>query len=303
MPLHLDYRPPDLQMVVGNKSVIKSLESVLDREDKPHAYLFTGPYGCGKTTLARIVVSLLKCSTMDFQEINSANSRGIESIRAIQDGCQYQPLEGDVKVYLLDEAHQYTGAAANALLKLLEDPPPHVYFILASAEPDKIPKSVRDRCHPFEVSPLLKAETEQLLKEIIEAEDKTVSDAIINEIVRVSQGVPRVALVLLDTVIDMDDEKAAIDVIKRTVLTETTVKELCQALLNRQSWKTVRVIISNLKEDPEKIRNAILGYMTAVVLNSDTNDRAAELIEFFREPYYNTMKAGLVSDAYSACQK
>src|SRR5690606_3369465 len=109
--------------------------------DIPHAMLFTGPSGCGKTTLARILRVKLRCSDNDFQEINAADFRGIDSIRSMRQQVGAAPLGGDSRIWLIDEAHSMTADAQNAFLKLLEDTPRHVYFFLATTDPQKLKKT------------------------------------------------------------------------------------------------------------------------------------------------------------------
>ena len=131
MPLHLDYRPKNLEELFGNKTTVNSLDAIIKREDDiPHAFLFAGPSGCGKTTLARIVAGALEVSDRDFVEINAANNRGIETARDILRTMGFKPVSGPVRVYLLDEVHMGTRDFQTALLKALEDTPSHVYFLL-----------------------------------------------------------------------------------------------------------------------------------------------------------------------------
>jgi len=125
-PLHIDYRPKTLKEMEGNRSTVDSLQAVLSREsDIPHAFLFSGSAGCGKTSLGRIVASELGCAPADFREIDTADFRGIDTIREIKNQARLKPLAGKVRVWLLDEFHKSTADAQNALLKILEEPPSH----------------------------------------------------------------------------------------------------------------------------------------------------------------------------------
>jgi len=152
MPLQVTHRPKTLDDMIGNEAAIESLNSVLSREkDVPPSFFFTGLPGGGKTTLARIIKEHLNISDMDFYEYNAANTRGIDTIRQIANNCVLAPMGGDRKLYLLDEVHMQTGYALQAILKLLEEPPKHVYFALCTSEPEiikpKLLKAIRRRCH------------------------------------------------------------------------------------------------------------------------------------------------------------
>lgn len=139
MPLHTNYRPESLDEIVGNEAAIESLRSVLSREkDIPHSYFLTGLPGGAKTTTARIIKIILGIERGDYYEYNTANTRGIDTIRDISSGCEMMPMFGSRKMYMMDECHQLTGPAMEAMLKLLEEPPPHVYFAMCTSEPEKI---------------------------------------------------------------------------------------------------------------------------------------------------------------------
>lgn len=149
MPLHIEHRPSNLSEIFGNKAIVESLTSIFERKsDYPHAFLFHGPTGCGKTTLARIVAKMLKCDKPE--EYNMANLRGIDAVRTLVEECVYLPLTGHNRVYILDEIHRQTKDAQNALLKLLEDPPEHVYFILGTTDPEQLIATLRGRCHTYQ---------------------------------------------------------------------------------------------------------------------------------------------------------
>jgi DNA polymerase-3 subunit gamma/tau len=208
MTLNVDYRPQSLDEMVGNEAGITSLRSKLKCDDIPKSYFFTGAPGCGKTTLAYVIKEELKISDFDFHEYDAANTRGIDTIREIKANVAKAPMDGDRKLYLIDEAHQVTGTAMEALLKLLETPPKHVIVVLCTSEPEKIKpntlKAVRRRCFELEVKTLTRGKILNLLKEILEAEEAPdFPDKILKKIATSCWGSPGQALSLLDSVIDM----------------------------------------------------------------------------------------------------
>ncbi|MBU0778301.1 AAA family ATPase [Patescibacteria group bacterium] len=299
-PLHLKYRPSNFDEFVGNKGVISSIKSVLERKDGiPHSFLFTGPSGCGKTTLARITKEHLNCSDMDFQELNVANVRGIDTIREIGQSCGYSPHEGPIKIFLLDEAQKLTSDAQNALLKLLEDTPNHVYFILCTTDPEKLIKTIKTRCHTYQVQSLLDRDIKELLNKVLKKEEvKGFPEKAIDEICKASLGSPRQALVILDSVIDIADDDELIASVINYSIDEKSVIDLCKALLEKQKWSVVSKVLKGINDEPEKVRYAVLGYMDSVLLN-DGNPLAAVIIELFWESFMYVGKAGLTHCCYT----
>ncbi len=304
MTLAIEHRPKDLSEIIGNQSIKDSLESIFARKsDYPHAYLFHGETGCGKTSLARIVASMLKCHPDAVQEYNVANMRGIDTVRDIDENCRYKPMMGDSRVYILDEAHRQSKDAKEGLLKLLEDPPDHVYFILCTTNPEELPSTLRGRCHTYQVKPLKSSEMMDLLKSILMKEKiKDYPETILKEITRLSEGLPRNALVMLDAVIDIIDEDSAVKALSSVSLSDANTKELCQALINGGTWESIRANVKTILEEmePEKLRYAVLGYLSAVLYNSKKNDRVSALIDIFSENTYNTGKVGIQNMIYIA---
>jgi len=306
LPLHTKYRPPNFDTFIGNDSVVSSLISILTRkEGQPRTFLFQGPSGCGKTTIARIMKSYLECSDEDFHEYNAANTRGIDTIREIRSTAEYKPWLGKVKIYLLDEVHKLTNDAQNAVLKLLEDTPEHVRFVLCTTDPEKLLKTIRTRCTTFQLSALPKRSIVKLLRDICKNEQVTIDqgfEKVLEEIARVSEGLPRKALVLLDQVIDLNNEDA-LKAIEKVTLNESTTLELCQLLIESvpNKWERVAVILKGLDTEPETVRYSILGYLAVVLLNKG-DVRVAQMISIFSESFMYSGRAGLIATCFLACR-
>ena len=293
MSLHLDYRPQNLDEIIGNQDTILKLEKQLKNPDGPHVYLFYGPRGCGKTTLDRIAALMVDCDPRDINEVDVANNRGVKSAEELRDSVRYLPMFGKVKAYILDEVHKGTPAYFNALLKTLEDTPKHVYFFLSTTEPEKVLKTVRSRCSQYAVEALTQKEIIKLLEWVCEEEEADLRKEELKKISEVCEGIPREALIILDQVIDLEPEER-LKAIETTKQREKELIDLCRALLDKKKWKVIAGILKGLKGEPESIRHGVLGYMNTVLLSG--NESAALIMDEFREPFYN--KAMLTLGCY-----
>ncbi|MHA1794693.1 MAG: DNA polymerase III subunit [Promethearchaeota archaeon] len=298
MALYHKYRPKSFDEIFGNGETVRALKGMLAQDDKPHSILFYGPSGCGKTTLARIVASELGCKGSDFTEVDTADFRGIDTIRDIRMKSQYKPLEGEVKVWLLDECHKLSNDAQNALLKILEDTPPHVYFILATTDPQKLIPTIKGRCAQFEVKPLSEKQMKRLLFKVVKSEKEHLERKVYDQIVRDSLGSPRNALQLLDKVLAVEPEYR-LKVAEKEAEQQFKTIELCRALLQRKSWKFVSKILKSLQdEDPEGIRRAIMAYMGKILIDGENDLAALVMEEMMTSVYYNGFP-GLIFACYS----
>ena len=299
MSLYLKHRPVTLEQIKGNEHIVSTLNSMLSKKEHPHVFLLHGETGCGKTSIGRIIVNMVGCVGSDYREVSSNDNRGIDTVREIIKNSSYLPLEGKCRVWLLDEVHKMTNDAQNALLKILEDTPPHVYFILCTTEPTKLILAIRGRCSEFQVKPLTETEMKGLLRGIVRSEGETLKGEIYDQIIQDSLGHPRNAIQTLEQVLNVEPEKR-LEVAMRSAELQSQSIELCRALFNpRIKWDDVNVILLQLKQqDPEDIRRAVLGYCQAILLKSD-NTRAGLVMENFLEPTYVNGFPQLVFAAYS----
>jgi len=298
MSLYIKYRPTGLDQVRGNESVISTLKKMLiNIETCPHVFLLHGPTGCGKTTIARIISNELQCKDDDIIELNTADVRGIDTIREIIQNSRFMPMVGTNRIWIIDECHKLTGDAQNALLKVLEDTPKHVYFVLCTTDPQKLIATIKGRCIQFPVKPLTGAEIQGLVRSIARQEGHKLEVDILEQIAQDSLGHPRNALQILEQVLNTEPDKR-LEVARQTAALQSQTIELCRALIQRSGWKTIRTILSGLTDqEPESIRRAVMGYCQAVLLKDD-NDVAGLILEHMIEPFYDSGWSGLVYKCY-----
>lgn len=293
MELTEKYRPKKFDDVIGNDSQINILKNFIKNENRPHTYLFSGAYGTGKTTLARIFLKGLGCNIYNIEEINSSNNRGIETARRVIDNAQFKPLDGsDIRAYIMDECHRWTRDYQEAILKVLEEPPQHVYFVLVTTDSKKLLNTILSRCIKIDIQKSSNIEIIKKLKFICKNENKNVSGKILKKIADTSEGHVRDSIKLLEKVIDIDDEEQALHIASSTPDSQKEIIDLCRILLKSNSWNKISEVLKKINDDPEKVRHAVLGYMNSVLLNSG-NSKAAIVIENFEESFYNSGKAGL----------
>ncbi len=302
MELYKKYRPKKLKQMIGQKGSVDVLTTYIGKKKVPHAILFSGPSGCGKTTFARILRKEIKCSKYDFIE---KNCRKIEEIRQIRTRMNQAPLRGKTRVWLLDEAHQLTGDAQNEFLKMLEDTPKHVYFMLATTDPQKLKKTIRTRCTEIVVRSLVKKSMYKLLKYVCNKEKTSIPEDVIDEIIENSDGSARKALVLLDQIIELDNEEAMIEAIKVTTA-EIQGIAIARALFNpRTSWSDMaKILKETVNEEPEQIRWRVLGYARAILLSgSKLSNEAYIIIDAFRDHFYDSKHAGLAAACWEVIKR
>ncbi|MBM4340096.1 MAG: DNA polymerase III subunit gamma/tau [Deltaproteobacteria bacterium] len=259
------WRPQVFEDVIGQKSITQTLQNAISQNRVPHAFLFTGARGVGKTSTARILAKALNCEkgpqvnpcnqctnckeitdgiSMDVIEIDGASNRGIEEIRELRENVRYTPAKSHHKIYIIDEVHMLTREAFNALLKTLEEPPSHIIFVFATTEPHKIPATILSRCQRYDFKRVPLKEVIESLKRIVEKEGIQISPRGLRVIARESEGSMRDAQSLLDQVIsyggkDIGDEDITevLGLIDQKILSETI-----EAIADRDGERCVEIV-------------------------------------------------------------
>jgi DNA polymerase III subunit gamma/tau len=219
--LYRKYRPATFADVVGQEHVTEPLSTALTAGRINHAYLFSGPRGCGKTSSARILARSLNCEqgptatpcgvcdscvalapngpgSVDVVELDAASHGGVDDTRELRDRAFYAPAQSRYRIFIVDEAHMVTTAGFNALLKIVEEPPEHLIFVFATTEPEKVLPTIRSRTHHYPFRLLAPRTMRSLLERICASEDVTVDDAVYPLVIRAGGGSPRDTLSLLD---------------------------------------------------------------------------------------------------------
>jgi DNA polymerase III gamma/tau subunit len=298
--LHLKYRPTKFKEVVGQQQSVKILVNMVKAKKVPHAIMFHGPSGCGKTTLARILASKLEIGPTAFKEMNCSDVRGIDAIRDIRSKLNLRGLGTKNRAYLIDEAHGLTSDAQDAFLKMLEEAPRHVYFMLATTHPEKLKTTIFNRCSKVPVSLLTPGEMKDLLvNRVLAGEGRMVSEEVLERIIETAEGSAREALVTLETVLNLEDEDEQLESIVKSE-TRTQSIELARILIKpKVKWQSVSKILKALDDDAEKVRRIVLGYSTSVLIGgSGLAPRAYIVINAMRDNFFDCGKAGLAAACF-----
>ncbi len=285
------WRPQVFEEVIGQRPITQTLQNAISQKRVAHAFLFTGARGVGKTSTARILAKALDCeagpqinpcnqcttcheissgTSMDVIEIDGASNRGIDEIRELRENVRYTPAKSRYKIYIIDEVHMLTREAFNALLKTLEEPPPHIIFVFATTEPHKIPATILSRCQRYDFKRIPLKEIIGSLKRIVEEEKVQISQRGLFSIAQESEGSLRDAQSLLDQVIsyggkEIRDEDIAevLGVIDRKILYDTI-----EAIANRNSERCMEIVehIYHYGYDLQHFCRELLQYFRNLIL-------------------------------------
>lgn len=286
--LHTKYRPADFDGVLGQDDTVKSIKRVLAKSSC-QAFIFTGPSGTGKTTLARIIARHVGCPASNLLEVDGATYTGIDAMRELAEGLQYAPLGGSKKMVIVDEAHRLSRQAWDCLLKPIEEPPAHVFWCFCTTEPLKIPNAIRTRCVQYETKAVKRDQVRELLERVRDDEGYKTPDDVLALIAEKCQGSVRLALTALAQCSACSDRRSAADIIK-AASEEGDVIDLCRALLKgASSWSTMVKLVEPLKEqNGEGVRLTIIAYFTKVLMGTSSDKQAAYLLNIlqaFSDPY------------------
>ena len=291
LALYRRYRPDRLDKVIGQDHVTIPLARAIDSNQVHHAYLFSGPRGCGKTSTARILARSLNCEkgptsnpcgkcescqalapggvgTVDIVEIDAATHRGVDDARDLRERAAYAPIAGKYKIYIIDEAHQLTTDANNALLKLIEEPPPHLRFIFATTEPEKMLPTIRSRTHQYNFRLVSKEILAKLMLSICEQEKIKVEPAALLAIAHASGGSVRDALSLLGQLSAGVDEKGLTEEFVNWALGLTPsnlLSDLDQALTTQDLATAMNVVHESCAQgiEPHRFLSDFLEFLGA----------------------------------------
>ena len=284
-----------LSEVLGQDAVVKSLKGALSRKDTPHAFLFTGPSGTGKTTLARTLASSLKIPFEGILEIDAATNSGISDMRLILESVRYKSLasEGGRKLLIIDECHALSKATWQSMLKSLEEPPEHVFWALCTTEGDKVPETIRTRCLSYNLKSIDQDEITTYLEEVIEREELDVQDDLIEVIAKHAHGSMRKALVYLEQLIGIEDRKEAVRLLESGVGDEEQAIALARMVCTGKNlnWANVVSLLKKLEnESPEGVRLVIVNYAASMLKGGTKPEPLLAVLDAFRYPCNSSEK-------------
>ena len=317
--LYRTYRPQTFEEVAGQKHIIRTLKNALANNKIAHAYLFCGPRGTGKTTMAKLFAKALNCeegighqcnkcsnclevmdgSHPDVIEIDAASNNGVEQVRDLIDKVNYLPLKGKYKVYIIDEVHMMTANAFNALLKTLEEPPAHVIFILATTEPHNIIPTILSRCQRYDFTKVSDADIEERMMTILEKEGVAYEQNAVRAIISLADGGMRDALSILDQILAYSNNTLCVEDVysifglistkeKINLISDVNNGDVSRTLERIKSFSEGGVDLKRLTEDVLEILKDVLIYKKTKesselsVLNEHDAEALATAIEIHK---------------------
>jgi len=316
--LYRKYRPETFDELVGQDHITQTLTNAIEQGSISHAYLFTGPRGTGKTTTARLLAKAVNCeeegiepcndceackeitkgNAVDLIEIDAASHRGIDEIRELREGIKFSPTKLKYKVFIIDESHQLTKAAANALLKTLEEPPEHAIFILATTEPQKMIPTIVSRCQRFDFRRLDISEIKERLSSITGQEEIDIEDAALELIALNAGGSIRDAESILDQVLTFSDTDAKIeaDDIKDLlgIVDINLVADFVDLVLKEKTAQAIKYINELLGKgkDTEELTKALVDYLRKglILKVTDAENREESTISGLTDEEFEKLK-------------
>ena len=312
--LYRMYRPQSFDDVVGQTHVTKTLRNAISKGKQSHAYIFSGPRGTGKTSIAKVFAKAINClnsdngepcnecaickgitqgTNNDVIEIDAASNNGVDEIRNIRDKVKYAPSESKYKVYIIDEVHMLTTGAFNALLKTLEEPPAHAIFILATTEPHKIPPTIISRAQRFDFKAISSDQIIDRLKYVANSQSLDYDDAALEFIAKASEGGMRDALSIMDQAIAFGDEHLTLqDVLDVTgSVDEASLNELFNDIVNgnvKEAFSRYHHFVSEGKE-VNRLINDMIYFVRDTIMNKTINEQTSydALTQFDLETLYH----------------
>ena len=316
--LYRTYRPTTFSEVAGQKAIVRTLENALKQNKMAHAYLFSGPRGTGKTSMAKLFAKALNCeegighqcnkctnclgvnegSHPDVYEIDAASNNGVDDVRQLIENINYAPIRGRYKVYIIDEVHMMTPSAFNALLKTLEEPPRNVIFILATTEPHKVLPTILSRCQRYNFSKVSDSDISERLKTVLVKENIVYEEEALSLLVSLADGGVRDALSMLDQVVAYADRRLRLnDVLALFALTSKLEQLNLLSAITRGDMESVFTILNSLLDKGVDIRRLtidLLNILKDVLIYNKTQN--INLLHFLRENEVSILKDLAPSD-------
>jgi DNA polymerase III subunit gamma/tau len=285
-PLIVKYRPSVFDEVVGHDDAMRALQRAMKGDSHPHAYLLTGPKGTGKTTIGRLIATSFDA---DLIEIDAASHSKVEEMRQLVEEGQHMSLAGTgIKMFLIDECHRLSRNAFDALLKTLEEPPPHLYLALCTTEANKVPETIVSRCYPIQLRPLKQQDMDVLLDAIAGAEGWNVVPDVMAAVIQAAEGSPRQALTMLQSVHDATSRDEVRRIVSLIDAGEPLIALLQLLLRGKCTWTQAKDYLSKIEDDA--IDDAVIHagrYICGAMLRSDKEldaQRAWTLLEALTFP-------------------